>query len=79
MRSAVAWKAHSLSPDGKVTPEALDSARRGNGMIVHWRKGAGEIFTAATCEWVMGLTRKDPQVEQVTRNVLDRFIADAAE
>ena len=35
----------------------------------------GEVFTAATCEWVMGLTRRDRQVEQVTRNVLNRFLA----
>ncbi len=50
-----------------------DRAARGSGMIVSWGRGAGKIFTAATCEWVMGLTRGDPQVEQVTRNVLTRF------
>jgi hypothetical protein len=58
---------------GAVTPETLDASARGNGMIIHWQKGRGEIFTAATCEWVMGLTRGDAQVIAVTRNVLDRF------
>lgn len=69
--SGAAWKAQALH--GEITPETLDQAVRGNGMIIHWSKGKGEVFTAATCEWVMGLTRKDGQVEQVTRNVLDRF------
>lgn len=58
---------------GKVTPETLDACTRGNGMIVHWHKGAGEVFTAATCEWVAGLMRGDAQVIAVTRNVLDRL------
>ncbi len=66
-----AWKAETLY--GEVTPETLERAGRGNGMIVHWLRGKGEVFTAATCEWVMGLTRHDPQVEQITRNVLNRF------
>ncbi len=66
------WKAYALY--GEVTPETVDKSLRGNGMMIHWPRGKGEIFTAATCEWVMGLTRGDMQVEQVTRNVLDRFI-----
>ena len=66
-----AYKAQALH--GEVTPETLDASKRGNGMIVSWPKGQGEVFTAATCEWVMGLIRGDHQVQQVTRNVLDRF------
>ena len=58
---------------GERTPETVDRATRGNGVIVHWARGRGEIFNAATCEWVNGLTRRDWQVEQVTRNVLQRF------
>ncbi|MTI01906.1 MULTISPECIES: N,N-dimethylformamidase beta subunit family domain-containing protein [Alphaproteobacteria] len=58
---------------GEVTPETVDRSARGNGVIVHWVRGKGEVFNAATCEWVMGLTRRDWQVEQVTRNVLERF------
>ncbi len=58
---------------GEVTPKTLDACTRGNGMIVSWKRGKGEIFTAATCEWIMGLTRRDSQVEKITRNVLDRF------
>lgn len=66
-----AFKATALY--GEVTPETLDACARGNGMIVSWKRGKGEIFTAATCEWIMGLTQRDSQVEKVTRNVLDRF------
>ena len=33
---------------GALTPETLDASTRGNGMIVHWKKGQGGIFTAAT-------------------------------
>ncbi len=67
------FKAQALY--GKVTPETMDKAVRGNGVMVHWHRGRGEVFNAATCEWVMGLTRRDLQVEQITRNVLDRFTA----
>ena len=34
---------------------------------------AGLGRCAGTCEWVMGLTRQDGQMERITRNVLDRF------
>lgn len=66
-----AFKAQALF--GDITPETLDACRRGNGMIISWQRGKGEVFTAATCEWIAGLIRGDAQVEQVTRNVLDRF------
>ena len=60
---------------GEVTEQTLDKVARGNGMIVSFSKGKGEVFTAATCEWVNGLRLGDVQVEQVTRNVLNRFCA----
>ncbi len=61
---------------GGASAENLDRAGRGNGVMIHWQRKAGEVFNAATCEWVMGLSRNDAQVEQVTRNVLNRFIGD---
>lgn len=69
------WKAQALY--GNTDPETVESVTRGNGMMVHFQNGKGEVFTAATCEWVMGLTRRDAQVEQITRNVLDRFSAES--
>ena len=65
------FKARALH--GEVTAQTLDACTRGNGVIVSWRRGKGEIFTAATCEWVAGLINGDSQVETVTRNVLARF------
>lgn len=70
------FKARALY--GAVTPKTMDKAVRGNGVLVHWQRGRGAVFNAATCEWVMGLTRRDPQVEQITRNVLDRFSGESA-
>ena len=66
-----AFKAQALC--GEVTAETLDACKRGNGMIISWKRGKGEVFTAATCEWVAGLIRHDTQIEQITRNVLDKF------
>jgi hypothetical protein len=66
-----AFKAEALY--GEITPDTLAASQRGTGMIVSWRRGQGEIFTAATCEWVAGLIRGDTQVAQITRTVLDRF------
>ncbi len=65
------FKAKSLF--GNVTPETLDRSTRGNGVILYWQRGKGEVFTAGTCEWVNGLICHDKQVEQITRNVLTRF------
>ena len=36
-----------------------------------FRRGRGEVFTAATTEWAWGLV-VDPFVERITRNVLER-------
>ncbi|MBN9550684.1 MAG: hypothetical protein J0H31_17890, partial [Alphaproteobacteria bacterium] len=58
---------------GEVTPEGLARYKYGAGMVVHMARGKGEVLTAATCEWVMGLKRGDRFTEQITRNVLDRF------
>ncbi len=60
---------------GRKDGAAIESTKRGSGMIVNFRKGRGEVFHAGTCDWIMGLTRKDEMVMQVTRNVLNRFLA----
>jgi len=60
--------------DGEATPETMAKRRYGSGMIVNFKRGRGEVFTAATCDWVVGLKDRDPYVERITRNVLDRFL-----
>jgi hypothetical protein len=63
----------ALALHGADTPETRAKVRYGSGMIVNFRKGAGEVFTAGTCEWVAGLIDRDPFVDRITRTVLDRF------
>ena len=58
---------------GGLAAEDLDRYRYGSAVMVHMRRGKGEVLTAATCDWVMGLTRRDPYTERITRNILDRF------
>lgn len=58
---------------GGVAAEDLDRFRYGSAMMVHMTRGKGEVLAAATCDWVMGLTRRDPYVERITRNILGRF------
>ena len=61
---------------GGENPAALARYRYGAGMIVAMRKDRGEVITAGSCEWIMGLARNDPTTQQVTRNILDRLLAD---
>ena len=62
-----------------LAPEPPEEARRrhrhGSGMVVSMPKGKGQVVTAGSCEWVMGLTKRDPFTEQITRNILTRFIS----
>lgn len=60
---------------GRSDADAIEATKRGCGMIVSFRKGRGQVFHAGTCDWIMGLTRRDAMVTQVTRNVLNRFLA----
>lgn len=60
---------------GTSSPELLDAARRGSGMIVYFERGRGAMFHAGSCEWVAGLQANDRATVTVTRNVLDRFLS----
>ena len=59
---------------GRSDADAIERTKRGCGMIVNFRKGAGEVFHAGSSDWIIGLTRADAMVEQVTRNVLNRSL-----
>jgi len=60
---------------GKATPDLVDHYKRGSGMIALFERGRGCVFTAGTCEWGTGLKDGDRQVEQATKNVLNRFMS----
>jgi hypothetical protein len=72
-RSELEYKAQLLY--GDTSPQSLERASRGNGMMVEYQRGNGVVLNSGSCEWVNGLIRRDPFVEQITRNVLDRFLA----
>ena len=42
----------------------------GNGCMAEYRRGAGAVFNAGSCEWVAGLITRDATVERVTRTIL---------
>ena len=55
---------------------AVESIKRGCGMIVNFPRGKGEVFHAGSCEWVAALKRQDPMIERVTANVLNKYLND---
>lgn len=59
---------------GTDTPEHRDRLRHGSAVITSMTKGQGEVFCAGTTEWCHALATGHPQVEIITRNVLDRFL-----
>lgn len=64
---------------GSEAPEAIEHIKRSSGMMVNFPKGKGEVFHAGSCEWVAGLIRRDPMVERVTRNVIERYLRDGVD
>ncbi|ROM83262.1 hypothetical protein BK652_13000 [Pseudomonas brassicacearum] len=66
------FRAALLAPD--LSDASVGEHSRGAGMVVYFQKGKGEVFTAATCEWVQGLVLGDVYTVMITRNVLSRFL-----
>ncbi|MGQ2909857.1 MAG: N,N-dimethylformamidase beta subunit family domain-containing protein [Aliihoeflea sp.] len=62
---------------GGAREAALARYKHGSGMVVAMKRGAGEVVTAGSCEWIMGLTRRCEHTMQITRNVLDVFTGKA--
>ncbi|AIC29981.1 hypothetical protein IE4771_PB00252 (plasmid) [Rhizobium etli bv. mimosae str. IE4771] len=59
---------------GEASVANTEKLKRGNGMMINFKRGGGEVFHAGSCEWVAGLLRHDAMVERVTCNVLDRYL-----
>ena len=59
---------------GADTPETRKKYRYGSGMVVSMTRGRGEVFSAGSCEWLTGLARGDFYTQQITRNVIERFL-----
>jgi hypothetical protein len=65
--------------EGDASQASVRKHSRGCGLIVHFRKGDGQVFTAATCEWVAGLVRNDFHTTTISNNVLSEFLRSGSE
>ena len=58
---------------GQEGEAAEDRILRGHAIMAAFKRGKGQVFNGGTTEWAHGLAAKDPFVERITRNVLERF------
>ncbi len=55
-------------------PEAIAKIAHGHAVFgTYVSPGGGTVVTSGCTDWAHGLTGADPQVEQITRNILDRL------
>ena len=55
-------------------PEAVEKIAHGHAMLgTYTSAGGGTVVTSGSTDWAHGLAGRDPQIEQITRNVLDRL------
>jgi hypothetical protein len=57
----------------QVPPHHHELEGRGAGMIAAFSRGRGEVFNGGSTEWPRALELRDPFVEKIVKNVLDRF------
>ncbi len=60
---------------GEDTPALRVDNQYGAGQMAIFSRNNGTVFNAGSCEWVNGLRLREPFTEEITRNVLDRFIS----
>ena len=54
----------------------LGSFAHGHAVLgTYTSKGGGTGVTSGSTDWAHGLAGRDPQIEQITRNILDRLSA----
>lgn len=60
--------------DGGRTPEAVEKFSHGHAVLgTYTSPGGGTVVTSGSTDWAHGLAGLDPEVEQITRNLLDRL------
>jgi hypothetical protein len=59
-------------PDDAFWYERFDQKRVGASIVGVYTRG-GTVFTCGSTDWAHGLRGKDPMVERITRNVLDKL------
>ena len=59
---------------GTREPEAMERIRHGHAVLGAYTNDAGAtVLTSGSTDWAHGLAGRDPQIEQITRNVLTRL------
>jgi hypothetical protein len=59
---------------GTRDPEAMERIRHGHAVLGAYTNAAGAtVLTSGSTDWAHGLAERDPQIEQITRNVLTRL------
>lgn len=69
-----AWGPLTRAFAGFDSPENRTRLMRGHAVLATFKRGKGEVFNSGTTEWAYGLQAKNPFVEQITRNVIKRFL-----
>jgi hypothetical protein len=57
---------------GERGPESEARILHGHAVLGTYTQG-GTVVTSGSTEWVHGLAERDPQIEQVTANILERL------
>ena len=58
---------------GDASPENVARLTNGHAVMAVFTRGEGTVFNAGSANWCYGLGA-DPLVEQITRNVVDRWV-----
>ena len=59
---------------GTRAPQAMERIRHGHAVLGAYTNEAGAtVLTSGSTDWAHGLAGRDPQIEQITRNVLRRL------
>ena len=57
-----------------LEPEAVERIAHGHAMLgTYTSPGGGTVITSGSTDWAHGLAGRDPQIEQITANVLNRL------
>jgi hypothetical protein len=59
---------------GTREPAAMERIRHGHAVLGVYTNDVGAtVLTSGSTDWAHGLAGRDPQIEQITRNVLTRL------
>jgi hypothetical protein len=59
---------------GTRDPEVVERIAHGHAVLgTYTSPGGGTVITSGSTDWAHGLAQRDPQIEQITRNILDRL------